>query len=351
MVPRTVRIGSKLLGEGTPCYVIAEAGVNHNGDLALARRLVHVAADAGADAIKFQTFSAGRLATVGAPKAKYQAATTQPDESQMEMLRRLELDERAHAELRDEARSRGIEFLSSPFDEESADLLVRLGVRAIKIGSGEITNLPFLQHLAQSGLPLLLSTGMSYLAEVEEAVASIHAARGGPLALLHCVSAYPAAAADANLRAMDTLRTAFAVPVGFSDHTQGVEVALAAVARGAALLEKHITLDRSMSGPDHSASMAPDEFAALVRAVRLVEAALGDGVKRPRGPEVDNTAIGRKSIVLRAPVRAGERLTRSHLAMKRPGSGLAPRELPRVVGRVARQDLAADHIVGWEDLA
>jgi len=255
-----IEIGNHLVGPGNPCFVIAEAGVNHNGDLDLGRELVRAAARAGANAVKFQTFSAERLVTASAPKAAYQVERTDPAESQQSMLKHLELGTREHQELMKECARSGILFLSSPFDEQSADLLADLGVVAYKIPSGEITNLPYLRHLAKKGRCLIVSTGMSDMEEVTPAVAAIRDAAEVPIVLLHCVSLYPAAAAGTNLLAMDTMRTAFGVPVGYSDHTEGFAVALAAVALGADVIEKHLTTDRQLPGPDHAASLEPAEL-------------------------------------------------------------------------------------------
>ena len=344
-------IGDRRVGGGAPVFIVAEAGVNHNGDLALARRLVDAAAEAGADAVKFQTFRAKALASRYAPKAGYQRETTGPGESQRELLGRLELTLDHHLELRDRCTKRGIVFFSAPFDEASADLLESVGVALFKVPSGEITNLPLLRHVASKGRPLILSTGMSTLAEVEAAVATLRAAGDPPLALLHCLSAYPAPPEEMNLRAMDTLREHFSCPVGLSDHTLGIEIALAAVARGAVIVEKHLTLGKELSGPDHQASLDPDEFAALVRAVRLVEAALGDGIKRPMPSEDDTRAVARKSLVAVRRILAGERLTADLVALKRPGTGISPAELDRALGRRVTRELAPDEVIDWGALA
>jgi N-acetylneuraminate synthase len=265
---QNIQVGNKLIGPGQPVFVIAEAGVNHNGDLKLARALIDVAVEAGADAVKFQTFRAERLATPDAPKAEYQVQTTGNAESQFEMLRRLELSADAHRELQAYCHERGIIFLSTPFDEEAVDLLDESGVAAFKISSGDLTNSPLLEHVASKGKPVILSTGMSELSELIEAVSVLNTAGCENPVLLHCVSNYPADPAEVNLRAMQTMRSAFDVPVGFSDHTQGIDVALAAVALGACVIEKHFTLDRTMPGPDHRASLEPTELRELVRSIR-----------------------------------------------------------------------------------
>jgi len=343
------RVGDRVIGEGAPAFLVAEAGVNHNGDLELARRLVAEAAAAGADAVKFQTFRVDALATREAPKAGYQVETTGGDEGQREMLARLELSAAAHAALRQESERRGILFFSSPFDEASADMLAALGVALLKVPSGEITNLSFLRHLAAQGRPIVLSTGMSTLDEVAAAVTAIRDGGDPPLALLHCVSAYPAPAEETNLRAM-ALRERVGCPVGLSDHTTGIEVAIAAVARGAALVEKHFTLDKALPGPDHRASLDPAELRGLVRAVRRVEAALGDGAKQPMPSETDTRRVARKSLVAARPIRPGERLTRDSIAIKRPGTGISPADLDRVLGRAVTRALAADEVIDWAAL-
>ncbi len=348
-IGRRFVIRERVVGEG-PAFVIAEAGVNHNGDLDLARRLVDAAAEAGADAVKFQTFRTDALVSAAAPKARYQVETTGEAESQRAMLAQLELSAAAHAGLRDHATARGLVFFSTPFDEASADLLDRLGVELFKVPSGEVTNLPLLRHVAAKGRPLLLSTGMSTLDEVDVAVAAIRAAGDPPIAILHCVSAYPAPVEDTNLRAMDTLRARFGCPVGLSDHSLGIEIALAAVARGAAVLEKHLTLDRTLPGPDHRASLEPGDFAALVRGVRVIEAALGDGDKRPMPSEVDTRAVARRSLVAARALPAGHRLTRGDLAIKRPGTGIPPADLDRVLGRRLARPLGVDDVVDWPSL-
>ena len=348
---KRVVIRDRVVGEGAPTFIVAEAGVNHNGDLGLAAQLVDVAAAAGADAVKFQTFRSEALASRAAPKAAYQRETTGAGESQREMLARLELTLDQHAELRDRCAKRGILFFSSPFDELSADALEVLGVPLFKIPSGEITNLPFLRHVALKGKPIILSTGMSTLAEVAEAVDHIRSVGDPPLALLHCLSAYPAPVSEMNLRAMDTLRERFGCPVGLSDHSLGIEVAIAAVARGAAIVEKHFTLDKRLPGPDHQTSLDPDELARLIRALRSVEAALGDGDKRPMPSETDTRLVARKSLTAARAIRAGEKLTADAVTMKRPGSGISPADLPRVIGRTVRRDLAADEVIDWAALA
>ncbi len=347
MSARPFVVGDRAIGPGAPVFVVAEAGVNHNGDVELARRLVDAAVEAGADAVKFQTFRTAALVSRHAPKAQYQAAATGGGESQLEMLARLELSPEQHAELQARAAKRGILFFSAPFDEASADVLEALDVALFKVPSGEVTNLPLLRHVAAKRRPIILSTGMTTLEEVAAAVTAIREAGDPPLALLHCLSAYPAPAAEVNLRAMDALRARFGDPVGFSDHTLGIEVALAAVARGAAIVEKHLTLDTSLPGPDHAASLDPGGMTALVRGIRTVEAALGDGRKRPMPSELDTLRVARKSLVAARALRAGERLAADAVLIKRPGTGISPAELGRALGRRLRRDVAADEVLDW----
>jgi len=340
----TMAIGDREIGAGHSVFVIAEAGVNHDGDRRRALDLVDAAVDSGSDAVKFQTFDPQEIATSTAPLAEYQqegAAGT----SQGEMLAALRLDDDAFREIAEHCKTRGIVFLSTPFDEGSADLLEGLAVPAFKVGSGELTNLPFLENLARRGRPLLVSTGMATLDEVADAVEAIREAGNPPVALLHCVSSYPAPPEQANLQAMDTLREAFGLPVGFSDHSLGADVSLAAVARGAAILERHLTTDRSLPGPDHAASLEPDEFAELVGRVRTVELALGDGVKRPQPSELQVMEAARRSIVAVRQMEAGERVAPGAVAVKRPGGGLPPVRLKSVVGAKLARSIEAGELL------
>lgn len=349
--------------------VIAEAGVNHNGSLDCALQLVDAAAAAGADIIKFQTFSADRIVGVAAPKANYQLAATDSEQSQYEMLRALELDEAMHLKLASRCAEYGIEFLSTPFDVESLRLLVdKVGVKRIKFGSGEITNGPLLFAAARTRKPLILSTGMSTLSEIELALsvlafgyvsgssarpsreafdAAYVSSEGGQalrelVTLLHCTTEYPAPDVDVNLGAMDTLRAAFGLPVGYSDHTQGIAISLAAVARGACILEKHFTLNRNMSGPDHKASLEPNELCELVLNIRRIGAAIGDGRKVTVPSELANKQIARKSLVAKAPISAGEAFTEENISAKRPGGGLSPMDYWALIGRTALRDFGPD---------
>lgn len=348
---RKMEIGAgRTLGAGYPCFVIAEAGVNHNGDSGLARALVDAAAGAGADAVKFQTFTAERLVTRDAPKAEYQRRRTVAGESQYDMLKRLELSADTWRELQKHCAEVDIRFMSSPFDDISADLLESMGLTVFKIPSGEIANLPFLEHVARKGKPMIVSTGMATLDEVEAAVNTIKAAGNQNLVLLHCVSDYPADPADVNLRAMKTMEKAFNVAVGYSDHTAGIEVALAAAALGACVIEKHFTLDRSLSGPDHAASLEPDQLKSMIRGIRIVESALGDGRKEPVARELSTAAAARKSLVAAHDARAGTILSDELIVVKRPGTGLPPAMRSRVVGRTLRVDLKAGTLIALEML-
>jgi N,N'-diacetyllegionaminate synthase len=324
--------------------IIAEAGVNHNGDLALARKLIEVAAAAGADRVKFQTFSADRLVTTQGRKADYQIQSTDAGESQHAMLRRLELTRDMHDELIAHCRLQGIQFFSTGFDVDSIDLLVRLGLDSFKIPSGEITNLPHLRHVGGYGKPVILSTGMASLGEIEAALLALEQAgtRRTQITVLHCTTEYPAPMAEVNLRAMLTIRDAFGVAVGYSDHTRGIEVAIAAVALGASVIEKHFTLDRNLPGPDHKASLEPDELRAMVTAIRNVEQALGVGTKFASPSELKNRPISRKSIVAARAIEQGEIFSIDNLTVKRPGTGISPMRWDELVGRKSARRYARD---------
>ena len=328
-------------------FIIAEAGVNHNGSLEMAFQLIDVDVAAGADAVKFQTFKAEKIIAVNAPKAGYQTITTSSDETQLEMVNRLELDETAHDQLYHYCRQRNIQFLSSPFDLESIDLLHRLGLEIFKIPSGEITNLPYLKKLGALNKRLILSSGMADLSEIEEALAVLTQV-GTPLeniTILHCNTEYPTPFKDVNLRAMLTIGCAFGVAVGYSDHTNGIEVAIAAVALGADVLEKHFTLDRNLPGPDHRASLEPDELKAMVQAIRNIEKALGDGIKRPSPSEVKNKSVVRKSLVASRPIKTGELFSADNITAKRRGTGISPMRWDEVIGRPAKADYERDDLI------
>ena len=324
--------------------IIAEAGVNHNGDIHMAKELIDAAADAGADLVKFQTFSADRLVTAYAKKADYQNLTTDAAESQHQMLRRLELDAGMHHTLMAHCAARGIGFFSTGFDIESVNLLVSLGQDHFKIPSGEITNLPYLRHIGALGRRILVSTGMATLGEVEAAVEVLEAAgtARANMVVLHCTTEYPTPMGEVNLRAMQSMGNALGVAVGYSDHTVGIEVSVAAVALGAQVIEKHFTLDRNLPGPDHKASLEPAELAAMVKAIRNVEVALGDGIKRPTSSEIKNRPIVRKSLVAIRPIARGDVFGENNMAVKRPGTGLSPMRWDEVLGRQAQRNYAAD---------
>lgn len=333
-----------------PCYIIAEIGVNHNGSMDLARQLIDAAADARADAVKFQTFRAEDLVTATAEKAAYQKANTQNDDSQFTMLKALELTEPQFAELYAYCQQKGIAFLSTPFGEAAVDLLARIGVDAFKVSSGDLTHHGLLSHIGAQGRPVILSTGMGTIGEIEEALAAI--ARGGsvPVSLLHCVSNYPADPEDCNLAAMDTMAQAFGLPVGWSDHSMGAAISWAAVARGARIIEKHITLDQSLPGPDHKASMEPGEFTDFVDGIRKIEAAIGTGRKTPTAAEVQVAKGARRSITTVRDLKKGTVLRAEDLKVVRPGTGLAPKYLDLVIGCMVSRDLPADTPLGIDDI-
>lgn len=325
-------------------YIIAEAGVNHNGSFDLACRLVDAAKAAGADCIKFQTFRAQNLVSRNAGKADYQKDTT-GDGSQADMLTKLELSYDAFSRLKQYCEEVGITFLSTPFDLESVAFLDELGVPFWKIPSGEVTNLPYLEALAKTGRPVVMSTGMCEMGEIEAAIRVLREHGTADIRLLHCNTEYPTPFADVNLRAMETMRRAFGVEVGYSDHTKGIEVPIAAVALGATIIEKHFTLDRNMEGPDHKASLEPDELAAMVSAIRNIEQALGSGEKAVSPSERKNIAVARKSIVAKRAIKAGERLTEDDLTVKRPGSGVSPMRWRDVLGTAAIRDFEEDEMI------
>lgn len=347
---RTMKIGNRLIGEGEPCFIIAEAGVNHNGDISLAKRLVDVAEEAGVDAVKFQTFVAEELVTESAEKAGYQKETTRLGESQLEMLKKLELTEKDSRELFAYSQDKNMLFLSTPFDRGSVDLLYELGVNAFKIGSGEITNLPLLKHIARKGKPIILSTGMATLGEIEEAVETLREEGAEEFVLLHCVTNYPARIEDMNLKVLETLRSAFKLPVGLSDHSLGITMPIAAVALGACVVEKHFTLDKNLPGPDHKASLGPDELEQMVKAIREVEAASGDGLKRPTAGEEEIKKVARRSIVARVNIPQGTIVTEEMLAIKRPGIGLEPKYVDRIIGKAAKRDIKKDELLTGDEI-
>jgi N-acetylneuraminate synthase len=370
-----VHIPGRVIGDGAPCFVIAEAGVNHNGSLELALELVDIAADAGADAVKFQTFRAESVIAAGAPKAGYQTRTTDPAESQLEMVRRLELKREYHHPLAKRCAERGIIFISTAFDEGSAGFLkADVRVPLLKIPSGEVTNAPLLLAFARLGLPMILSTGMSTSSDVETALGVLafgllgrgerpsaaafrdaflsglgHKVLRDNVVLLHCTSEYPAAFEETNLLAMDGMRESFGLAVGLSDHTPGIAIPIAAAARGAAVIEKHFTLDRAMPGPDHKASIEPGDLKAMVAGVRAAEAALGAADKAPTRAELANRPIVRRSLVAARAIAKGEAFTQDNVTAKRPGTGMDPMRYWELLGRKARRDYQADSPISERD--
>ncbi|WP_332239070.1 N-acetylneuraminate synthase [Sporolactobacillus sp. KGMB 08714] len=325
-------------------FIIAEAGVNHNGDIGTALKLVDAAKEAGADAVKFQTFKAENLVTHQAPKADYQKAAT-GDGSQFAMLKALELSFDDHVRLKRYCDEKNILFLSTPFDFESVDLLEKIGVEYYKTSSGDLTNIPLIEHIAKKNKPMIVSTGMANLGEVEMAVEAVRRNTDQDLWLLHCTSNYPAAMEDVNLNAMLTMKHAFKVPVGYSDHTKGIEIPAAAVALGAEIIEKHLTLDKTMKGPDHKASLEPAELKKMVESIRNVEMSLGDGVKRCNKSEANTRMVARKSIVARRDLKKGEKLTLTNLDFKRPESGISPIYINLIVNRKIVKDIKQNDLI------
>ncbi len=326
-------------------YIIAEAGVNHNGDINIAKRLVDAAQEAGADVVKFQTFQADSLVSKYAQKAKYQLQSTDEKETQREMLKKLELTYEMHVELLQYCREVGIDFLSTPFDLGSIDLLESVGMNLYKIPSGEITNLPYLRKIGSLRKPVILSSGMSTIGEVKEAVKVLRESGAANVAVLHCNTQYPTPMQDVNLNVMNTIRNEIGVSVGYSDHTEGIEVPIAAVAMGAEIIEKHFTLDKTMAGPDHKASLEPDGLKAMVQAIRNIEMAVGDIEKKPTRSEKDNIAVVRKSIVAKRQIEAGEMFSEDNITTKRPGIGISPMLWDNVVGTVAKRKYEEDELI------
>lgn len=347
---KKIKIKDRLIGKGAPCFIIAEAGVNHNGSLELAKKLIDVAKDAGADAVKFQTFKAEKLLTKNARKANYQKETTGGEESQYEMIKKLEFSENEFKELAEYAIQEDILFLSTPFDEESADFLEGLNVPLFKIGSGDLTNIPLLVHVAKKNKPMIVSTGMSTLEEVWDAVNAIKSINKSELILLHSTSNYPTKIEDCNLRVMQTMKREFDVPIGYSDHTLGITIPVAAVAMGACVLEKHFTLDRNLPGPDHRASLEPEELKEMVKAIRAVEKALGASEKKPVESEREIMKVARKSIVAGLDIPKGAIITREMLAVKRPGTGLKPKYIDEVAGKKAKIAIKKDEMIKIKDI-
>ena len=330
-----------------PILIIAEAGVNHNGDMALAKQLIDTAADAGADLVKFQTFSADRLVTQQAKKADYQCVSTASAETQHQMLSRLELTEDMHDELIAHCAKRNIGFFSTGFDIESVDFLISLGINHLKIPSGEITNLPYLRHIGRFGKHVIVSTGMSTLGDIEAAIDVLEQAGTSRslITVLQCTSEYPAPMDEVNLSAMQTIQAAFGVAIGYSDHTAGIEASIAAAALGASVIEKHFTLDKNLPGPDHKASLEPYNLKSMIEAIRNIEIALGDGIKRPTSSESRNKSVARKSLVASKCIKTGEVFSAENITTKRPGTGMSPMTWDTVIGRKAARDFTVDELI------
>lgn len=345
-----IKIGDKIVGEGEPVFIIAEAGVNHNGDIEIAKKLIDVAKDAGADAVKFQTFKAENLNTKTAPKSTYHIETTGVEQSWYDLLKSQELDRHAHEILLEHCQKAGIVFLSTPYDEESADLLEELDVPAFKVASTDANNIPFLQYLAKKNRPIILSTAMCTLKEVREGVDAIRNEGCNDLILLHCTANYPARLEDTNLRAMRTLKEEFNLLVGYSDHTTDYINPIAATALGALVYEKHFTLDKSLPGPDHRISLNSEEFKQLISDIRRTESALGNSIKKPTKSEEENRMKLRKSIVAKVDIPPNKIITKEMLAIKRPGIGMAPKQINSIIGKKTKIFLKQDTHITPENI-
>lgn len=346
---KKIRIGNKFIGENEPCFIIAEAGVNHNGNLEIAKKMIEEAKNFKADAIKFQTYLTEELVTTNAPKASYQKKNTKGS-SQFKMLKNLELSQEDFRRLKKYAEEKKIIFLSSCFDLPSAIFLNEINVMAFKIPSGEITNLDLLRKVASFNKPIICSTGMADILEIKKAIHTINLSGAKSLVLLHCTTDYPVKLKDVNLKAIRTMQKEFNYPIGFSDHTLGIKVALAARVLGAGVIEKHFTLDKTMPGPDHQASLDKNEFKELVESIRTIETAFGDGRKIPQKSELAIRQIVRKSIVARAEIKKGEKITQEMLKLCRPGTGLASEYLSKIIGQYAKNNIRVDALITWKDL-
>ena len=336
------KIGNKVIGDGNPTFIIAEAGVNHNGDINIAKKLVDEAVLAKVDAIKFQTFKTEKLVTGYAEMASYQKQNIGCADSQFNMLKKLELSYESFIELKQYCIQKGIMFLSTPFDLESADFLASIGMEAFKISSGDLTNIPFLQHIAKFNKPIILSSGMATLSDIEDAINAINILGNSEVAVLHCTSNYPAKLQNVNLNAMSTIKSAFKVVSGYSDHTVGITIPIAAAAMGANIIEKHFTIDKNMEGPDHKASLCPLELSEMIMAIRDVEMAFGTGIKRYNISEVDTMKAARKSIVAARYIKKGDSINFVDLDYKRPGTGLSPKYYNDIVGKISNRDIKVD---------
>lgn len=344
-----IKVGPKYIGEGEPVYIIAEAGVNHNGDLGMAKRLVDSAKKSGVDAVKFQTFKAEDLVTSRAEMADYQKHQLKDATSQYEMIKSLELDFDDFIELKEYCDKKGIQFLSTPHSPSAVTFLEPL-LPVFKIASGDLTNLPFLELVASQNKPIIMSTGMATLEEVGEAMNAIRNKGNKKIVLLHCVTNYPASLETINLRAMQTLEKTFGVPVGFSDHTEGFTGSIAAVSLGACIIEKHFTLDRKLPGPDHKASLEPKKLTEFVQVLRSVERALGDGIKKPTEPEMKIREVARKSLVAKIDIQRGATITEEMIEIKRPGSGIAPKHLKEIMGKKTKVTIEREQVLKWNML-
>jgi N,N'-diacetyllegionaminate synthase len=345
---KQIKIGNKIIGDNSPTFIIAEAGVNHNGSLEMAKKLIDAAKESGADAVKFQTFKAEEVVTKNAEKAEYQKTIT-TECSQYEMIKKLELSTTEFKELSSYAKKKNIIFLSSPFDLDSIEVLNELNVPAFKFGSGEITNFPLLELAATKGKPMILSTGMATLGEIEE-VFNLLKGKISDIIIMHCVTSYPAKTEDSNLKVIETLKCAFKVPIGFSDHTRGIEMAVAAVAMGACVIEKHFTLDKNLDGPDHKASLEPDELERMIKSIKNVEKGMGNGIKKLTIEEEEIKKIARKSIVARIDIQKDVTLKKEMLAIKRPGTGISPKYFNFLIGKKLKKSISADCLLNLDDV-
>ena len=340
-----IKIENKIISKDQPCFIIVDAGVNHNGDLNLAKKLIDVAAVAQVDAIKFQTFNPETLITKTAKRAKYQEKNIGGKETQYEMLKRLMLKREYHPILKEYTESKGLIFLSTPFSIDDADYLYELGIPAFKVGSTDSNNIPYLEHIAKRGLPIILSTGMSNLEEVKASVKAIRKKGNDKIIVLHCTTNYPTKMEEVNLRAMDTIKKELRILVGYSDHTKGIEVPIAAVARGARIIEKHFTLDKNMKGPDHKASLEPKELKEMVTKIRNIEVALGSKIKKPTSSEIEVAEVARKSIVAAVNIPKNTLITQKMLTLKRPGTGLKPAVMNKLIGKKTKEIIKKDELI------
>jgi len=346
-----IRIGERIIGPGQPCFVIAEAGVNHDGNVEKAKALIDIAVKAGADVVKFQTFKTDKLVTNALQKCEYQKVGDGSEGNYADMLKKLELNEEAHRELQNYASKKGILFMSTPFDEESADFLHALGVPAFKIDSGNLNNSRLVRHIASKMKPVILSTGMATIGEIDLAVREILSTGNDQLILLHCTSNYPPSFSDTNLKAIETMRLQFEnIPIGYSDHTPGIAVSLAAVALGAVLIEKHFTIDKRSKGPDHLASLEPQELIELVTGIKQVTQSLGSSCKNPVRAEKEVADTLRRSVVSIKAIPKGAKITKEMVAIKRPGNGIPPNLIDIVIGRTAQKDIPGDSLINWDQV-